>query len=107
VAFEIVQNALPPRALRALVYGAATHDAATTFGLGAGDALADDPTAEARHWLATIASRPARTFQMAKRSMRGESWARIDRHAAAEYADFVAAITSPEAVRAMAATLVR
>lgn len=107
VAFEIVSTSLPPRGLRALVYGAGTYEPREAFDLGVGDAIADDPTAAASRWLAEVAPRPARTFELAKAAIREASWARIDARARAEHAHFVEAVTSPEALRAMAAAIAR
>jgi enoyl-CoA hydratase len=84
VAFEIARLALPPRALRVLVYGAGTLPVADAFELGVGDVLCDDARAAARQWLETIVSRPLGTFRFVKREHRGEAIARVAQAPAGE-----------------------
>jgi enoyl-CoA hydratase len=76
VAFEIVRLALPPRALRLLVYGAAAIPVSEAFDLGFGDVLVDDARAAARSWLERAAARPRDAFRIAKRMHRAEAIAR-------------------------------
>ncbi len=76
LAFEIARLALPPRALRTLVYGAESIPIADAFALGAGDVLIDDPRAAARAWLERTTPRPLGTFAFVKRLHRAEALAR-------------------------------
>lgn len=69
-AYEIVAAATPPRALRALIYGAATHSPAELFDMGVGDVLVTDANVAAKSWLATQTSRSLVTFAEIKRGQR-------------------------------------
>jgi enoyl-CoA hydratase len=89
LAFEIVKSAVPARALRRLVYTAENLPPSEAFELGVGDVLAEDPVAAARGWLDVVSSRPTLAFQVAKRQMRADAWARIDAAGPAEREDFI------------------
>jgi enoyl-CoA hydratase len=77
IAFEIVRHALPPRALRVLVYGAGAMPAAEAFELGVGDVLVDDARGAARSWLEGAVNRPLDAFRFTKRLAREPGAARI------------------------------
>jgi enoyl-CoA hydratase len=76
IAFEIVRLALPPRALRVLVNGAAAIPVTEAFDLGFGDVMVDDARAEGAGWLERAASRPLDAFRLAKQMHRAEAIAR-------------------------------
>ncbi len=107
VAFEAVRLALSPRALRSLIYGAGVLPLPEAYALGAGDVLTDDPEAAAYEWLATVSSRPLRTFRIVKREMRAEAWSRSRAGAPGTVGreELVAALTSPEVAEALAGAL--
>jgi enoyl-CoA hydratase len=101
VAFEIVRLALPPRALRELVYGAAAIPVGEAFALGFGDVLVDDAGAAARTWLERAVARPHVTFRSAKRMQRAEAIARSTASGDAERRELVDAVLGArEAIRA-------
>jgi len=83
-AWEIVRSAMGPQPLRRFVNGAGTHPPAEVFGLGVGDALVDDPVAEARRWLELTCSRPLATFGVVKAQWRAAAWERLERRTASE-----------------------
>jgi enoyl-CoA hydratase len=104
-AFEAVRCALGPRALRRLIYTAELFGPKEAYELGVGDALVEDPEMTARFWLATVTSRPLRTFEIVKRQMRGEALARMDAAGAAERHEVLEAIFLPEARQALGQAL--
>lgn len=83
-AFEIIRLALPPRALRRLVYEAESFPPAEAFELGCGDVLVDDAESVARAWLEKVTSRSADTFAFVKAQIRKDAWERIARQTHAE-----------------------
>jgi enoyl-CoA hydratase len=92
VAFEIVAQALPPRALRKLVNEAGTHPPAEIFALGIGDVVCADPEEAARRWLALVTSRPLDAFRFVKRQQRGAALQRIAQQTLAERRELVATL---------------
>jgi len=107
VAFEAVRLALSPRALRSLVYGGAVTGMPEAHGAGVGDVLTEDPEAAAYEWLATVSSRPLRTFRIAKRQIRAEARARSLEGArgTVRRKEIVDALTSVEVAEALAGAL--
>jgi enoyl-CoA hydratase len=91
-AWEIVELALAPRALRQLVFGAGTHPPGEVFALGVGDALVADPVQTARSWLEQASARPAATFRHVKALHRQRSWARIEHSELGERQRMLAAL---------------
>jgi len=77
-AWEILKHAIPPRALRQLVYGADNSSPADAFELGVGDALVDDPVADALAWLEKVTARPQATFCYVKKEHRKQVWRAVD-----------------------------
>ncbi len=107
VAFEAVRLALPPRALRDLLFTARVMPLPEAYALGAGDALADDPEAECQAWLETVTSRPLNTFRIVKREVRAEAWARSQdgTPGTVTRAEIMEALTSAEVAQALMAAL--
>lgn len=105
-ALRIVEAALGPRALRHYIYTAGLLGAAESYDLGVGDALADDPVAAAREWLALCTTeRPMETFRIVKAKLRAHANARIDETGAQDRERMVAALTSDEVRAALAGAL--
>jgi enoyl-CoA hydratase len=92
VAWEIVRGSMGPQPLRRYVNGAATHTPDEVFASGVGDALVEDPVAEARRWLSVACARPLATFRLVKAEFRGEAWQRISRRSIHERSQLRAAI---------------
>lgn len=107
VAFEAVRLALPPRALRDLLFTARVMPLPQAYAIGVGDALVDDPEAACATWLETVTSRPLNTFRIVKRQVRAEAWARSQEGApnTVPRAEIVAALTSAEVAQALLAAL--
>lgn len=104
-AIQIVADALPPRALRKLVYEAGLYGAEESFALGIGDVHVPDAIAAARGWLETVTSRPAATFSQTKRRMRQAALDRI--HAGGGAGPIIDALLSAPVKSAIQATLKR
>lgn len=104
-AFEVVRSALPPRALRRLVYMADLLGPKEAFELGVGDALVPDPLGVARMWLAAVCSRPLTTFAIAKRQIREEAWSRISGAPKSERDELLDALFSAEVRGALGGAL--
>lgn len=104
-AIQIVADAIPPRALRTLVYEAGLYGPEACFALGVGDALVPDPVAAARAWLKTVTGRPTATFRETKLRMRQA--ARTQMRAGHGPAAIIDALLSPEVKAAVRATLRR
>jgi len=105
LAFEILRDALPHRAMRRLIYQADAIGPEEAFELGVGDVLTDDPAAAAKNWLELVAPRPAETFAFAKRLKRQAAWERLANIDAGERDAMVDAMLSPEVAEALARTL--
>lgn len=107
VAFEAVRLALPPRALRDLLFTARVMPLPEAYALGVGDGLVDDPEAACLQWLQTVASRPLNTFRIVKREVRAEAWARSVEGApnTVARAEIIGALTSAEVAQALMAAL--
>lgn len=77
VALEIVRAGLPLRAFNKLTLEAEIHAADACFEMGVGDALVDDPVADARRWLEVVTARPRVAFEYVKRLRRQQVNQRI------------------------------
>ena len=92
VAFEIVRNALPPRALRKLINEADTYPPQEIWELGVGDALVDDPVEACREYLAKVTTRPLDTYMFVKAQRRKDAWENIARSTLAERRTLIATL---------------
>ncbi len=101
LAFEIVRDAIGPRALRRLVYTADRLTPQEAFELGIGDVLTDEAETAARHWLQKVTANPSATFAIAKRQIRQDAYHRIETaHHAKERAELIETIFSDEVAQA-------
>jgi enoyl-CoA hydratase len=109
VAFEILRQALPRRALTRLVYGADLIGPAEAFALGVGEALV--PAAQlqdaALSWLRPVAARPLPAFAVCKRWLRAEATERILNQSVAEQELYLEAVASDETRARLAAYAAR
>jgi enoyl-CoA hydratase len=100
-AIEIVRWATTPRAMRRLVYDCARIGPAEAYEWGLGDAIAEDPTADARAWLERSIARPLPAFKITKARLRGPHWERIDAQPEDESGRLLDALFSEETRNAM------
>ena len=105
LAYEILRDALPHRAMRRLVYEANLCSPEEAFALGLGDELTANPGQAAMTWLRQLAPRPAQTFAHAKRMKRAMAWERLSRVDAAEREAMIDTMLSPEVAEALAQAL--
>lgn len=103
-AMEIVRSATTPRTMRQLVYQVARVGPAQALAMGLGDAIADDPVADARAWLELAVSRPAPAFLVSKANHRAPYWERVDAQQPEATARWLDGVFSDETRDAMLAT---